>query len=619
MNPTQPIYDKTSGGFNYIQSNWGGNGNNPVEAAKTILAQQGINYLDIDGSLKLNICKNLYTKIILSDVSSEYRGYNFVPSTNTTVIHGSGRSTASQSLDQYDQDNLEWFGNYTQSIGKHSFILMGGYSYEQNVASGFNAANEGFPSDVLTYNNLGSGSYNLVQGINNVGSYKNSSKLISFFGRLNYDYDQKYYVTASLRREGSTKFGLSHKWGSFPAASIAWRITQEKFMQSFSWLNELKLRADYGITGNQDFGDYLSQNTYGGFGYYPYDGVTYQDWGPTQNANYDLHWETAINFNAGIDFEVLNSKITGSVDYFRRTNKDLLGWYSVPNPPNLVQQTYANVGSMRNSGIEVQLNAKAIQNTQFRYNISFNCATDNNVFLSFSNNLFQGQNYVDVVSMAAPGSPGTIQRLQAGKRIGSFYMLKSAGVDKNGELLVYNKNNEVVPASSATFDDRRFVGNGLPKFTANLDNHFDYKQWGLDIFLRGVFGYKIFNTNAFYMGTPATQLGANVLTCAYNSNSKYSKLTNNASYGILSDYFLEPGDFIKIDHVTLGYTVPIKNKDVHSMKIYVTANNLKTFTKFTGGDPESTNINGLYPGVNSSLSYYPSTMQLMFGLIVNFE
>lgn len=614
LNPTLSVKD-AAGKYNYITS--GFFANNPVEIAKNILADQEFKLLDFNGSAKLNILQNLNTSVTFGEVSSSYRNMNFTPSIITPVINGSGRNTASQSLDEYDQKSVEWLGNYFLDINKHSVKLLAGYSYQYFTASGFSASNERFPSNVLTYNALGTGLWNLERGINNVGSYRNSSKLIAFFGRLNYDFDQKYYLSVSLRKEGSSKFGYDNKWGYFPAASAAWHLTQENFLKGVTWLNELKLRADYGETGNQDFGNYLSLDTYGSYGYYPFNGISYQVWGPSQNTNYNLRWEKSINFNAGLDFELLDNKISGSVNYYVRTNKDLLGSYNVPNPPNIQGSTFANVGTMRNTGVELQLSATVVNKGDFSYNLSLTGAYNDNKFVSFSSDLFKGQTYIDVVGMPAPGSPGTLQRLQEDRRIGSFYALKSAGVNDNGVLLVYNKNGDIIPANQANNDDKQFIGNGLPKFTTGISNNFKYKNWDLSIFLRGAFDYKLFNTYAFYLGTPATQENANVLTSAYDGG-KYSKLTSPSTYSSLSDYFLEPGGFLKVDNVTLSYTQPLKVKFMKSVRIYATTRNLATFTKYTGGDPDLVQVNGLYPGVNSSLNYYPSTTQLLMGLQLTF-
>lgn len=620
LNPTLSVRDST-GKYAYLTS--GFFANNPVEVAKSVKSDREYKLLDMNGSAKINILENLNTVVTVGEVNSSMRRYLFSPSTLTTIVNGSKRNTGEQILEENDQKSFEWIGNYYLDLNKHSVKLLGGYSYQYFTSSGFNAKNENFPSNVLTYNNLGSGLWNLQQGINNVGSYKNSSKLIAFFGRLNYDFDQKYYLSASLRREGSSKFGFANKWGYFPAASLAWRATQENFLKDIPWLNELKVRADYGETGNQDFGNYLSLDTYGGYGYYLYNGNNYQVWGPSQNTNYDLRWEKAANFNAGLDFELFGSKVSGSLNYYIRTNRDLLGNYNVSNPPNIQGQTFANVGTMRNTGIELQLNALVLRKGDFTYDLGFTGAYNNNKFVSFSNALFKGQKYVDVVGMPAPGSPGTLQRLQEDTRIGSFYALKSAGVNEQGALLVYNKKGEVIPGNQATNDDKQFVGNGLPKFTMGLSNNFKYKRWDLSVFLRGSFGYKLFNTYAFYLGTPATQENANVLTSAYDGG-KYSKLTSPTTYSTLSDYFLEQGGFLKIDNVTLSYTQPIQTKFLQSVRIYATSRNLATFTKFTGGDPDLINVNGLYPGVNKNsdnngtLNYYPSTTQLLLGVQLTF-
>ena len=450
----------------------------------------------------------------------------FRPSTTSISINfNEGENEANRAYNKYDTKSFEWIGNYNLDLNKNSFKLLGGYSFQYFQSSGVNASNRNFPSDAFTYNNLGSGLYNQEEeGRLGLGSYKNSSKLIAFFGRLNYDYDNKYLLSASVRYEGSSKFGYDNKWGAFPAVSIGWRLNDEKFMESFSWIDELKLRADYGVTGNQDFGNYLSLDTYTGFGYYPLNGTYYQVWGPNQNTNYNLKWETAINKNIGVDFSFFQ-KLSGSFNYYTRKNEDLLGFYPVQLPPNIVNQTYANVGTMENSGFELQLNVNVINTNDFSYDISFAGSTMENKFVSFSNAQYEGQEYIDVVGLPSPGQPGNSQRLEEGRRIGSFYMYKSAGVSDNGELLVYNKAGDVITGDQAVYNDRQYVGNGLPRYNVSLGNTFRYKNWDASIFFRGSFDYDLFNTLAFYIGTPVTPNEANVLQSAYDG-AAYSKLTS---------------------------------------------------------------------------------------------
>lgn len=617
LNPTQPVLNPSNPNLYYYTTAGLTAPYNPVEVSKVNLSGTEGKYLDWSGAAKANLLPGWDTQLTLSQSNKSFFDFNFSPSTNTQIIAtNGGRSTASRNYSVNDVKNLEWITNYSLNIKKHSFKVLGGYSYSYFNNQGLSGSNSQFPSDVFTYNNLGAGLYNLVAGQNNVGSSQDDSRLISFFGRLNYSFADEVFLSASLRHEGSSKFGLNRKWGNFPAASVAWDLTQRSFMKHISWIDNLKIRGDYGVTGNQDFASYQSLDTYSGYGYYMYNGTYYQVYGPSQNTNYDLHWEKAINYNAGIDFSMFKRRLTGSINYYIRKNEDLLGSYSVPLPPNVQGTIFSNVGSMKNSGIELQLTGAVISKKNFRYEISFAGATLENKFVSFSNDTYKGQIYVDGAGLPAPGNPGTIQRLQEGKRIGSFYMLRSAGVDETGRLLVYNAAGNIIPGNTATANDKQFVGNGLPKFTGSLGNTFSYKGIDLSIYFRGAFGYQIFNTNAFYIGTPATK-ASNLLSTAY-TDEKYSKLTNPATLSVASDYFLESGNFVKLDNITLGYTWKTNSKYLKSVRVYATGRNLATFTKYKGDDPETVSINGLYPGVNTSLSYYPQTRQFLGGIQAGF-
>ncbi|MBO3269972.1 SusC/RagA family TonB-linked outer membrane protein [Hymenobacter defluvii] len=620
LNPTIPVRNPDDPTRYYnIQSGFDGRFN-PAERLQTELDGTEGKILNYDATFKLNILPKLNTQVTYGRFTTDYFDFFFRPSTSTFALQNDGgMNSAERNYNRYDQQSLEWTGNYALNVGEHALQALAGYSYQYFSAEGNAIYNRDFPSDAFTYNNIGTGLYGQVAGRNDASSYKNDSKLIAFFGRVNYSFKDKYLLSASLRHEGSTRFGTDNKWGNFPAVSIGWRIGEESFLDGQEWINDLKLRADYGVTGNQDFGNYLSLNTYTGFGYYLLNGTYYQVYGPNQNLNANLRWEEAQSLNIGVDFALFNSKLTGSVNYYTRRNKDLLGSYRVPIPPNTQTSTYANVGTLDNSGVEVQLNAPIISKPDFQYAISFAGATNGNQFVSFSNDTYQGQPYIDVVGLPSPGSPGNAQRLQEGQRIGTFYMLKSAGVDEQGRLLVYSKDGTVIPGNQANLDDRQVVGNGLPKYTLSLGNTFTYKNFDASIFFRSVLGFDIFNIRAFYLGTPSTQSNANVLTSAYN-DSKYAKLTNNTTTSVLSDYFLEKGDFVKLDNVSIGYTFQFKSKYARSLRLYAASKNVLTITGYTGGDPDIIPINGLYPGIplnvdnNGTRQYYPSTTQVLFGL-----
>ncbi|MDE6331754.1 MAG: SusC/RagA family TonB-linked outer membrane protein, partial [Muribaculaceae bacterium] len=288
-NPTTPLMDPDNPNLYY---NFQGQvvGNNPVELMKLEKNQSDTKLLDWDGTIKMNILPllapgadsnhNLSTQIMFADHQYSNNDTWFRPSTSTQAINAGYDGEGSRSYSKERQYVLEWLANYSASFNNvHNLKAMLGYSYQYSQYSGFSAWNKDFPNDGLGADNLGSGELAKDEGEVLMKSYKNDAKLISFFGRVSYDYDGKYLFTASLRHEGSSKFGENHKWGNFPAVSAGWRISQEQFMRDIDWINDLKIRADYGETGNQDFGSYLSLNTMTGFGYYFYNGKYFQVWG----------------------------------------------------------------------------------------------------------------------------------------------------------------------------------------------------------------------------------------------------------------------------------------------------------------------------------------------------
>lgn len=304
-NPTTPLMDPDNSQLYY---NFQGQvvGSNPVERQKLETDHADTKLLDWDGTVKLNLLPllakggvsnhRLTTQVMFAD--HQYSNYNswFRPSTSTQAINSGREGEASRSYSKEKQLVAEWLTNYSGSFGHHNVKAMAGYSYQYSQYSGFNAENKDFPNDGLGPDNIGSGEYAKEEGEVLMGSYKNDAKLIAFFGRVSYDFAGKYMFTASLRHEGSSKFGAANKWGNFPAVSAGWRISEEKFMKGLKWLNDLKLRADFGVTGNQDFGSYISLNTMTGFGYYCYNGKYFQVWGPSKNVNPNLKWEKGKNY-----------------------------------------------------------------------------------------------------------------------------------------------------------------------------------------------------------------------------------------------------------------------------------------------------------------------------------
>ena len=483
-NPTTPIMDPENPNLYY---NFQGQvvGSNPVELQKLEKNHADTKLLDWDGTVKLNLLPllakdgvsnhRLSTQIMFADHQYSNNDSWFRPSTSTSAINGGYDGEASRAYSKERQYVVEWLTNYsTQIAEKHNIKAMAGYSYQYSQYSGFNASNKDFPNDGLGPDNLGSGELAKEEGEVLMGSYKNDAKLISFFGRISYDYEGKYLFTASLRHEGSSKFGKNHKWGDFPAVSAGWRISQESFMQDVEWINDLKIRADYGVTGNQDFGSYISLNTMSGFGYYFYNGKYFQVWGPSKNVNPDLRWEKGKNWNIGLDFSLFANRFYGSLNYFNRRQQDLLGNYKVSVPPYLFDETFVNVGTMKNTGFEFDLNVNAVNTKDFSYNFNVVGTVMSNKFVDFSNSQYVGQDFYNVCDTGEPYPFYSLQRIEKGKSLGNFYMWKYAGITSDGDWLVYDKYGDIIRASQATDEDRQVVGNGMPKFTMSTSRNFRY-------------------------------------------------------------------------------------------------------------------------------------------------
>ena len=622
INPTTPIMDSENPG-RYTAIIGQAAGYNPVELINLEKNSAQTKLLDWDGTVKLNILplffkegqdwgnSTLSTQVTFAGHESSNDNYWFRPSTSTIAIANGYDGEGSRSYSKSSQQILEWLTNYSGKFGGHNVRLMLGYSYQYVKNSGFNADNKDFANDGLGADNLGNGQWANEEGNVGMGSYKNDAKLIAFFGRVSYDYKGKYLMTASLRHEGSSKFGKKNKWGNFPAVSLGWRISQEEFMQGAAgWLNDLKIRGDYGETGNQDFDSYRSLATMTGFGYVYYQGKWIQVWGPARNVNANLKWEKARNWNVGVDFSMFDNKLSGSINYYNRRQQDLLGDYNVPVPPYLHGTTFVNVGTMKNTGIEIDLSYSPIRTRDWDLSFNFIGASCDNKFVSFSNGEYVGQDYYDVCGTSDPYPMHNLQRIQAGERIGNFYMYRYAGIDDAGNFVVYDKKGNMIPASEATDDDKAIVGNGLPKFTASLTTNLRWRNWDLSVFFRGAFGYDIFNTQDFYYGTQG--FTGNVLQKAYTKNALIK------GQQVVSDYYLEKGDYVKLDMVSLGYTWKVNARFLDEVRVDFTARNLATFTRYSGIDPASVQVNGLEPGATGSRTYYPSCRQYLLGLRLSF-
>jgi len=521
---------------------------------------------------------------------------------------------ANRSLFQDTKKIVETYLTWDKKIGDHNINAVVGYSYQDNViGDGFDVTTSNFPVDKTAYNNLTLGS---PAGYNNGLYFSNGSKyerslLISDFGRVNYNYKEKYLLQASIRRDGSSVFGKNNQWGIFPSVGAAWRISQEGFMQNQQLFNDLKLRGSYGVTGNAfGFNAYTAQFISGSMGTYYYNGVGLTSaYGPTQAANFDLKWEKTATANIGFDFTILKGKISGSVDWYDKKTTDMINGYTVDAMLVPAGWITANGGSISNKGIEVVLNATPVETRDFSWNTSINLAHNKNVITSLRNPLFQGGDSVSTVYPEGGGQSGSsLQILKEGHPLGQFLTLQYAGKDENGVSQFIDKNGNLT--TSPTRADYHYAGNAQPSLIMGWSNNLRYKNFDLNVFIRGVFGNKIFNATRADLFRPTTAMSTNILVDAANESPKDG---NAMKY---SDRFIEDGSYIRFDNATLGYTIRDINKYIKNLRVYTSVNNLFVITKFKGVDPE-VNQGGTTPGVDYN-NFYPKTRAFLFGVNVSF-
>ncbi|WP_293880557.1 SusC/RagA family TonB-linked outer membrane protein [Sphingobacterium sp. UBA1498] len=565
------------------------------------------------GSVTLTPIKPLFIRGLLSrTVLNETRGYS-ESKKHISNIRNKRNGYASRGTSRKTEDLLELTTQYQQNFGAHHITALAGYSYQKDQYEDYYMNNWDFPSDQYSYNNMGAGAA-LRRGEAGENSLKNENLLIGFFGRLNYNFDNRYFISASLRHEGSSKFGKNHKWGSFPGVSVSWNPLNEYFMKGNDTFTNLKFRAGFGVTGTVPNDPYMSLrklNTGDNF-------YTVGGWIPTikpsSNANPDLRWEKKEEWNIGLDYGVLNNRIKGSIDYYKRTTKDMLWQYNVPMPPYLYDNMVANAGTMENKGLEVQISANPIRKESFTWNSTINYSTNKNKLVSLSNAQFQVHTgFIDAGWTGEPIQKNT-HRIYEGGEMGNFWGFKTVGVDDDGRWLILDRQGNSKSILNQTDDDRQKIGNGLPKHLLSWDNQFVYKSFDLNITMRGAFSYDILNMPRMFYEVPVSLTRGNLLADAYQP--KYGKVLSDQQELQYVDYFVEKGDFWKIDNLTLGFNHKVKDKFFKSMRFYFSTNNLWTITGYKGIDPE-VNRYGLDPGVDV-LGRYPSTRSFTFGTMFNF-
>lgn len=525
-------------------------------------------------------------------------------------VNGSAFRNSYQNTFKAVESYLTW----NHKFGKHNVNAVVGYSWQENTyGEGLSVSSTNFPSDNLGYTNLVLGNpYAIPSYRINLGNdlTYGQTRLISDFGRLNYNYNDRYLLQASIRRDGSSVFGENNAWGYFPSVGAGWRISNESFMQNQKIFNDLKLRFSYGVTGNSGgIGAYTSKLIYGITGTYYSNGVQENAYGPIQGSNPDLQWEEVATTNLGLDFTILKSKISGSLDWYSKKTTDMLFRYSVSASLVPGGSIWANGGSISNKGLELSLNATPVSNKKLTWNTTFNIATNKNEITSLTGPYANG----DSIRYSDPEGPGqtgaTLQLLKVGKPIGQFFSLRFAGKDQNG-VSTFFKANGTTTTNPAIGTDYFYVGDAQPKFLMGWSNSVRYGNWDLNVFLRGVFGNKIFN---------ATRADLSYVTAAAQNNmllsAKDDKINDNRN-SYYSTRYIESGNYIRLDNATLSYTFSSPVKGITNLRLYATGNNLFTITKYSGIDPEI-NQGGVAPGIDYN-NFYPKTRTIMFGVNLTF-
>ena len=614
MNPTIPVKNPNG---TYYQPNSPTDIHNPVNDLKENVSQGDRVYLLGNADVKLNILQteqhNLNTSLSYALQYNDLKENFYTPTSSSESFWNGYAGRARINYQKWWTNRLEWLANYTMTLDKHQLKAVLGYSWERSKWEQSGNENMGFVYDALSYHGIANGTY-LKDGKANLWAGSSESTLIGFFGRLNYNFNDMLYASASFRREGSTKFGSNTKWGNFPSASLAWEVTNTPVLKEAvgSIFQSLKPRISYGVTGRSDFNAYQSIATYSGYSAYLIDGQWINGYAPSLNANPDLAWEKSKAFNIGLDFVTLNNRLRGSIEYFDRRSEDLLYNYTAPQPPFIYNTILVNVGTTKNTGLEVSLEYDVLSKSALKWTTGVNWSTGDTKLTKLSSDAYQ-MAYLDLYRKPGVGTNEYFFRVEEGGKIGQFYGYEHAGIDENGLLLVYDNDGNAKPAAQADPSWKRDIGNGAPKHFLSWSNSFRYKNWDLSTLFRGAFGYKIFNMRKYGMGLIGCGTD-NVLRTAYTDDADVL-----SSGGIISSYFLENGNYFKLDNVTLGYNYTPKNRQlVESLRVYVTAKNLFTLTSYKGNDPSVVTSTGITPGVDSN-SAYPQATQLSLGVTVRFH
>ncbi len=612
-NPTEPIknadgsWHENTGIFNY---------DNPVSRIYECDGEQKISQTRFSSNITLTPIKELTLNALFSYDKINQEGGYYETKKHISNVRDGMNGYASTGGSSTVTKLVELTAQFHKNFGDHTIQALAGYSYQESTYSNQYERNYNFPTDLYSWHNIGVGQA-LKEGLGTEYSYWLDTNLIGFFGRLNYNYKNRYLLMASVRHEAASQLaGTEKPWGTFPSVSLGWRITEENFMKNQKVFDDIKLRAGYGVTGSQPSQSFLGVPLLGYGDYYLYNGQWIRALQPTQNSNDKLKWEEKHEYDIGADFSILNYRLNVSVDWYYRLIKGLLYDYSVPSPPNLYTTTRANVGEMSNNGLEIMVNAIPVQTKDFKWETTITFSTNSNKLKSLSNDLYQTSSDYFMTGWIEEPIKTESHIVRIGHKVGDIYGFKVVDVDESGKWIYLDKNGNRVNYDDFThsFEDKQILGNGVPKWYLGFNNQFRYKNFDLAINMRGAFGFQIMNGMRMFYENRSRQ-DWNRLRSAYDKVFGKAVLNTLCSEEFNS-YYVENGDYWKIDNITLGYSFSKINKWIKTLRLYASVNNAITITGYKGIDPE-VSTSGLAPSYDNRDSY-PHTRAFTFGMNVTF-
>ncbi|WP_423128757.1 TonB-dependent receptor [Gaoshiqia sp. Z1-71] len=505
--------------------------------------------------------------------------------------------------------------SYDKTIDKHSFSVMAGSTYEQYVRKPLSVTGTGYIHDILESYDIGSAE---VMGLPSSGYTE--WRLLSFLGRANYSYDGKYLATVTFRKDGSSRYSEGHKWGNFPSAALAWKISKEEFMQDLDFISNLKLRAGYGVTGSTAISAYSTINLL--------ESVSavlnkqyYTGFEPKASYPGDLKWETTAQTNIGFDLGLFNNRIQLVADYYIKNTTDLLNNVQLPTSSGYTT-TIKNIGKMRNKGFEFQVDAFIIDHGNFKWNVSSNISFNRNEVVELSGGKDISGTWYSLTWMG-----DYVNLIREGQPFGIFYGYKEAGYNDSGKILYWNNAGEKVLKSGLTEEDRTYIGNPNPDFTYSINSTMSYKNFSLSFYLQGVQGNEIMCLST---GSANYDYGwglNNFKEVLYdhwtpqNTDAKYPVISSTNTYAI-SDRFVYDGSYIRLKNIELAYSIPTSKLGISWIsrgQVYISGQNLLTITSYPWADPD-VNSRGGASSVNQGIDHfsYPTAKSLTVGVRFDF-